>query len=90
MPEDLTEPKQVTVADNLCIRIDTRVSRIYCTWDLGYMDQGTFVHMFADAHVFEGAAYAAIAESKDFLPNQTNYENIRRVLYAALKDAGVI
>lgn len=90
MPEDLTEPQQATVANNLCLRIDTKVQRIFCTFDLGYMEQGSFVRTFSGAHAFEGAAYTAIAESKDFAPNKTNYENIRDAVYAALKDAGAI
>ena len=90
MPEEKTEPLESTHVDNLEIQLRPGDNKIVCQWDIGYLDGDTFVKVSAQGHIFNGSNYNALADSKDFMPNKTNYENIRDVVYAALHDAGVI
>ena len=92
---------EATHADNLCIHIKPNEGEILCVWDIGVPNGGTgIVQVFHRTFAFRDEVdendepipghdyFTKLATRKDFKATDTNYENIRRVMYAALKYVG--
>jgi len=90
MPEELTENTETTHANNLRVTIQANVGQIVCDWDVGYVDGPDFVATGRRQYIFVGAEFDALAAGEDFETGVSNYTNIRNVIYAALKAAGVL
>ena len=90
MPEPKTEGLEVTYADNLAVQIRPGDGKIVCDWDIGYMAGDQFVPVARQGYVFQGEEFDLLSGGHHFRQAKTNYQNIRDVMYEALKRVGAI
>jgi len=90
MPEELTVGLTAEVADGLRVSILPDMGKIICHWKVGWMDGETFMPLGDRVYEFTGDAFDLLAGGSHFKATKTNYQNIRDVIYGALRQVGQI